>query len=66
MPDKPKSQVLSDEELTTFEVSEDRRLREMGIDPDGDPIDIMVEVSRRYKLQQQKNAERRKQAEAAS
>jgi Fe2+ transport system protein FeoA len=30
-----------------MEISEDRRLRELGIDPDGDPIEIMMEVRRR-------------------
>jgi hypothetical protein len=33
---------LSDEELAQFEVSEDKRLREMGIDPDGDQAEIML------------------------
>ena len=31
-----------------MEISEDKRLRESGIDPDGDPIDIMYEVRLRY------------------
>ena len=31
-----------------MEISEDKRLREVGIDPDGDPVEIMVEVRRRY------------------
>ena len=45
--DEFKDRRLSEKEITAFEVSEDRRLREMGIDPDGDPIDIMMEVRRR-------------------
>ena len=49
MPDEPPKprDVPSDEEILAMEISEDRRLREMGIDPDGDPIDIMMEVRRR-------------------
>ena len=42
------SDYLSDEEILAMEISEDRRLREVGIDPDGDPVEIMVEVRRRY------------------
>jgi hypothetical protein len=38
-PDRP-----SDEEVLAMEISEDKRLRESGIDPDGDPIDIMKQV----------------------
>jgi hypothetical protein len=33
---------ISDEELAQLEVSEDKRLREMGIDPDGDQTEIML------------------------
>ncbi len=33
---------ISDEELAQFEVSEDKRLREMGIDPDGDQAESML------------------------
>ncbi len=35
------------EEILGMEISEDKRLRESGIDPDGDPIEIMMEVRRR-------------------
>ena len=35
--------TTSDEDVTRA-VAEDRRLVEMGIDPDGDPIDNMVKV----------------------
>ncbi len=37
------------EEDVALAVSEERRLVEMGIDPDGDPIEIMRQVSARYK-----------------
>jgi hypothetical protein len=35
------------EEDTARSVSEDRRLVEMGIDPDGDPVDRMATIDRR-------------------
>lgn len=44
-----KGKSLSEEELAALEVSEDKRLRESGIDPNADPIDIMMEVNRRAK-----------------
>jgi len=37
-----RKQRISDEELAQFEVSEDKRLRETGIDPDGDQAEIML------------------------
>jgi hypothetical protein len=40
-PVNPKCRI-SDEDLAQFEVSEDKRLREMGIDPDGDQAEIML------------------------
>jgi hypothetical protein len=40
-PLNPKRRI-SDEDLAQFEVSEDKRLREMGIDPDGDQAEIML------------------------
>jgi hypothetical protein len=43
-----KEKPLSREEISAFEESEDKRLREVGIDPDGDPIMIMMEVMARY------------------
>jgi hypothetical protein len=47
------------EEILAMEESEDQRLREVGIDPDCDPVDIMVEVRRRYdKLVQEAIARR--------
>ena len=42
------SDYPSAEEILAMEISEDKRLREVGIDPDGDPVEIMVEVRRRY------------------
>jgi len=42
------SDYPSDGEILAMEISEDKRLREVGIDPDGDPVEIMVEVRRRY------------------
>jgi hypothetical protein len=42
------SDYPSDEEILAMEISEDKRLREVGIDPDGDPVEMMVEVRRRY------------------
>jgi hypothetical protein len=38
-PDRP-----GDEEILAMEISEDKRLRESGIDPDGDPVEIMTQV----------------------
>jgi hypothetical protein len=38
-----------DEETALMEVSEDRRLLRLGIDPDGDPVDIMLDVEARYR-----------------
>lgn|GEM_PF-4939973 len=37
----------ADEENLLLEVLEDSRLRGIGIDPDGDSVDIMVELTRR-------------------
>ena len=42
------SDYPSDGEILAMEISEDKRLREVGIDPDSDPVEIMVEVRRRY------------------
>ncbi len=44
-----KKRPLGAEELTAMEESEDKRLRESGIDPNGDPVEIMMEVRRRHK-----------------
>ena len=34
----------SDEELLAHEIFEDRRLVRLGIDPEGDPVDIMLKL----------------------
>ncbi len=41
-----KKDSLSEEDLA-LEMAEDLRLRAIGIDPSGDPVDIMVELDRR-------------------
>jgi len=45
--DKPRHPTSAEEENLLFEVLEDNRLRGLGIDPDGDTVDIMFEVFRR-------------------
>jgi hypothetical protein len=45
------------EEILSMEISEDKRLREVGIDPDGDPVSIMTEVFRRYDRLMEKQRE---------
>jgi hypothetical protein len=40
----------ADEENLLLEVLEDSRLRGIGIDPDGDSVDIMVELMRRLEI----------------
>jgi hypothetical protein len=44
-----------------MEISEDKRLRESGIDPDGDPLDIMKQVRLRYERREEE--ERLREAE---
>ena len=39
-----------EEENLLLEVLEDSRLRGIGIDPDGDSVDIMLELMRRLKI----------------
>jgi hypothetical protein len=53
---------LSEEELLALEISEDRRLNRLGIGPDGDPVDIMLEVRRQAQElhEQQKSPERKR------
>jgi hypothetical protein len=36
------------EEILAMEIFEDKRLRESGIDPNGDPLDIMKQVRLRH------------------
>jgi hypothetical protein len=38
------SDRISNEEVLAMEISEDKRLRESGIDPNGDPVEIMTQV----------------------
>jgi hypothetical protein len=40
----------AEEENLLLEVLEDSRLRGLGIDPDGDSVDIMVELMRRMEI----------------
>jgi hypothetical protein len=54
---RPKD-VPGKEEILAMEVSEDKRLREVGIDPDGDPIQIMVEVRKRALADKAEDARR--------
>lgn len=52
-PDRP-----SAEEILSMEISEDRRLRESGIDPNGDPIEIMKQV--RLRMEKRRRRGRKK------
>jgi hypothetical protein len=45
--DKPRYPTGAEEENLLLEVLEDSRLRGLGIDPDGDTVDIMFEIFRR-------------------
>jgi hypothetical protein len=45
-----------------MEISEDKRLRESGIDPNGDPLDIMKQVRLRYEAWEKRNGRKRKPA----
>lgn len=47
----------AEEENLLLEVMEDSRLRGLGIDPDGDTIDIMVEIFRRFEALEASEAE---------
>ncbi len=50
--------TAKDEEILMYEIMEDRRLRNLGIDPDGDPIDIMIAIETKYaELQARRKAE---------
>ncbi|MGA7077079.1 MAG: hypothetical protein WBQ43_05110 [Terriglobales bacterium] len=40
----------AEEENLLLEVLEDNRLRGIGIDPDGDSVDIMIELMRRMEI----------------
>jgi len=41
-----KNRAHQDEENLALEIAEDKRLLRLGIDPDGDPIQIMLQVHR--------------------
>ena len=45
-----RSPTSAEEENLLLEVLEDNRLRGIGIDPDGDSVDIMVELMRRLEI----------------
>jgi hypothetical protein len=47
---KPHPPTSAEEENLLLEVLEDSRLRGIGIDPDGDSVDIMVELMRRLEI----------------
>lgn len=53
-PEQIRPWTPQDEENLLHEIAEDRRLRQLGIDPDGDSVDIMI------KLHQLAEAYRRK------
>jgi hypothetical protein len=48
---------LGDEERLAFEIAEDNRLRSIGINPDGDPVTIMVELELRCQAYRKARAE---------
>jgi hypothetical protein len=48
---------LSEEEQLAFKIAEDNRLRCIGINPDGDPVAIMVELELRYQAYRKAQAE---------
>jgi hypothetical protein len=43
---QPEQWTRQDEENLTLEIAEDQRLLRLGINPDGNPVQIMLEVSR--------------------
>jgi hypothetical protein len=45
-----RSPTSAEEENLLLEVLEDNRLRGIGIDPDGDSVDIIVELMRRMEI----------------
>jgi hypothetical protein len=47
---KPHPPTSAEKENLLLEVLEDSRLRGIGIDPDGDSVDIMVELMRRLEI----------------
>jgi len=47
MPDDEEERPLTEDELLALDISENRRLKELGIDPDADPLDIYLELESR-------------------
>jgi hypothetical protein len=47
---KRRPPTSAEEENLLLEVLEDSRLRGIGLDPDGDSVDIIVELMRRMKI----------------
>jgi hypothetical protein len=56
--DRPPTDI--DEETLQREVWEDRRLIRLGIDPDGTPLEIWLQLKERAALIERKKASRRK------
>jgi hypothetical protein len=54
---KPRRPTSAEEENLLLEVLEDSRLRGIGIDPDGDSVDIMVELQRRLEALEAQDTE---------
>jgi hypothetical protein len=48
----------SDEENLLLEISEDRRLIRLGIDPDGNPLQILLQLRRRMQEIERRKAHR--------
>jgi hypothetical protein len=43
-PNRVRPWTAQDEENLLYEIAEDQRLRSLGIDPDGDSVDIMIKL----------------------
>ena len=43
-PKQSRPWTAQDEENLLYEIAEDQRLRHLGIDPDGDSVDIMIKL----------------------
>jgi hypothetical protein len=48
---------MAEEELLLFDIAEDNQLRAIGINPDGDPVDIMAELDKRLQAYKKKLTE---------
>jgi hypothetical protein len=51
-----------DEENLLLEISEDRRLRRLGIDPDADQLTILIEVKKRMREIEEERARKRQES----